>query len=593
MTDAALHVMAIVDEPPTMQLMASVFEGAGDDLVIATDLAEGLARAAAEVPEVVFIDVALGNGAGLALVHHLRAVSPTVSVYALAREDSLELGSKVMALGGAGVLTMPLTGDELLTAVGDVRMRRAEKEERVSLEREARAVRRGAILVTKAAEIADAADRSEAAERMASVFEEATGAKTTMVYVPAGEGSTQLMRAGARGDVGQAPSFCEEMDLHNHARASHLDVVPLTLKKKSSGLVVLGSPRTPLHESGNLLELLACQAATTMALVQEREQSHRGAMKDPNSSAYTFAYFVDVAGREIDKARRHRRRFALATIVFDNEAQDQNSRVIDGAWEADRQDVGTVEMAERLLAAVRDTDVLARVDDDEFYLLLPETGGSGAHTLRRRVLSQTIGSDGRRTGGRDGLEFAMGCATYPHDGTDLSRLLRVAKQRVEALQKSVVRRFDLDVQPLGEITDVLLLRAGDLEREDGGFETPRSIELPTMDFIAVGSAAVADAIRSGEAHIVATERAGMSLGSAVRTLLSGEPEGVNFRTVDVTGVAECRDIEALTIVCEHGAYALLGRTDGSIVRAVHAADPLLADLVTQRLGDAVGERLLD
>ncbi len=43
-------------------------------------------------------------------------------------------------------------------------------------------------------------------------------------------------------------------------------------------------------------------------------------MKDPSSSAYTFAYFVDVAGREIDMARRHNRRFALATIGVQFEA---------------------------------------------------------------------------------------------------------------------------------------------------------------------------------------------------------------------------------------------------------------------------------
>ena len=64
---------------------------------------------------------------------------------------------------------------------------------------------------------------------------------------------------------------------------------------------------------------MASQAATTLALLGERERSTRGAIKDLTTSAYTFAYFVDIAGREIDKARRYGRRFALATIALDED----------------------------------------------------------------------------------------------------------------------------------------------------------------------------------------------------------------------------------------------------------------------------------
>src|SRR5690606_12073550 len=125
--------------------------------------------------------------------------------------------------------------------------------------------------------------------------------------------------------------------------------------------------------------LVAGQAATTFALIGEREHSHRGAMKDPSSSAYTFAYFVDVAGREIDKARRHGRRFALATLAVDEEPP-----VVAGAAQpAGAAGPPSVASVERILGAVRDTDVLARVDEREFYLLLPETGGIGAHICRR------------------------------------------------------------------------------------------------------------------------------------------------------------------------------------------------------------------
>jgi hypothetical protein len=50
-------------------------------------------------------------------------------------------------------------------------------------------------------------------------------------------------------------------------------------------------------------------------------------------------------------------------------------------------------------------------------------------------------------------------------------------------------------------------------------------------------------------------------------------------------------VEALAILAEHGAYALLGRSEKGVVRGLHAADPMLADFLAERLGRAAGLRL--
>jgi hypothetical protein len=44
----------------------------------------------------------------------------------------------------------------------------------------------------------------------------------------------------------------------------------------------------------------------------------------------------------------------------------------------------------------------------------------GAHACRRRVMHE-LGADRA-----EGVEVALGRATFPHDGRDLSQLLRVA-----------------------------------------------------------------------------------------------------------------------------------------------------------------------
>jgi hypothetical protein len=93
--------------------------------------------------------------------------------------------------------------------------------------------------------------------------------------------------------------------------------------------------------------------------------------------------------------------------------------------------------------------------------------------------------------------------------------------------------------------------------------------------------------------VVATQRSGMSVGAAVRSALGRDRSDVRFDSVDVTGTPGCEDLEILVIIAEHGTYALVGRSERGQVRALHLADPLFADLVIQRLGDAAGVRLFD
>jgi DNA-binding response OmpR family regulator/GGDEF domain-containing protein len=576
-----LNVVAIVSSSDAIEVMSRTLVQSGDRLSVATDLTEGFIRISSQVPDVALVDVTLGEGAGLAMLHHIRALAPQVTVFALTDADRLGLGIQAAALGSAGTLVMPLSGDELLNALSDVRTRLAERVERLRLEREAAAILRQVALVEQVAEIAEAATRREAAERLTELLVDGVGVRMAAVYVPAAEGSRQLMRVAGRGGIGDAPSFCDEMELLNHAREHSLDTLRLALRREQSGLVLIGKTAEGASAAlvFPLLPLVSAQATTALALIGAREQSHRGAMKDPSSSSYTFAYFVDVAGREIDMARRHSRRFALATIGVQFERAGVSGEP-------------TLLVAEHVLRAVRDTDVLARVDANEFYLLLPETGGLGAHSCRRRILTELA----QRAQGfpHQGLAFTVGVATFPHDGGDLSRLLRVAKQRAEASQNSVVHQLNLGHLSLSNLANSLLAQPfGGSWTAARGLESPRYIELPAMDLVGLALATVAEASRGGQARVVASVHAGISVGGAVRVEHGRDGDELRFDAVDVSLLDGCANLDLLCVVAEHASYLLLGRSEGNIVRAVHAADPLLVDLTLRKLSEASDLRLAD
>ncbi|HEY3233474.1 MAG TPA: response regulator [Polyangiaceae bacterium] len=589
--DASLQVLAISADGPTVRLMTRSLDGGVDRLSVATDLAEGLVQLASEVPDVLFIDVAMGKNAGLAVVHHARALAPNAVVYVLTTPDQLELAVQAVSLGAVGVLTLPVSGDEFLTALAQVRSRRAEAALRSELESRAGLARRAAELTaeltSELSQVTQAESRREATARILSVMLRAADAESGLVYLPAGERSRQLMRVAVHGDFPEAPSFCEELELVQHAAKHALEVFPMVLPGHRSGLVLLTRPPAEPRwaDAQPMLEILATQSAAVLALLEERE-SHRSAMKDPGSSAYTFAYFVDIAGREIDKARRYGRRFALATISLGGEAAGPSAeRAVRGRESA-------VELVERTLASVRDTDILARVDEREFYLLMPETGGLGAHTCRRKVLSGLRGSESHP--GSKTPELLIGVATFPHDGSNLSQLLRVAHHRADAWHRSRAWRCELERVALGDLLDALFWTlSAEPARAGSGCEWPRRIEVLPMELFVLVSSAVSELARAGETRIVATERGSLGVASAVRAALERERQDVRFDAVDTSGFSQCRDLELISAVGQHGAYALIGRENGGRVLAVHAADPLFADFLLERLGGVVGARFLD
>ncbi|HEY3594573.1 MAG TPA: diguanylate cyclase, partial [Polyangiaceae bacterium] len=539
-------------------------------------LPEGLALAASEVPDLVFVDVSLGQNAGLALIHHVRAVAPRAVVYALAHAEALDVGAQAVALGGAGLIMMPPSGDELLSAASEVRTRIAAETERRGLERRAELAQRATEFAVRIAELAEHSERRAAAKRLGPIFADMTGAESALVYVPATEGSSALVQVATWGEaIRAAPSFTDEMGLMTFARLHDCEVVPLAVRQLAEGHVLLsGLPAGFDAAQRASLELLAGQAATTLALLGERERVARGAIKDMTTSAYTFAYFVDIAGREIDKARRYGRRFALATIALE-----------------DHSTVPSTDLAEVILSAVRDTDIVARVDEREFYLLLPETGGIGAQSARRRVLQSAASRAGRPGSWGVPAELSIGVATYPHDGTDLSRLLRAAKRRADLSRRSVVRSLDSDL-PLSELADELL-RVHATSGAEPDFERPRRIDLSLRQAIDLSIAAVSDAVRGGATLVAVGHHPELGLSSSVRAHLGHEREGLSLHTLDLTDVRGCDNLQVLTVIAEHGAYFLVGRSHAGSMRAVHGSDPILVDLVTLRSGQAAGLRLLD
>lgn len=458
------------------------------ELVRADGASETLSIATAEQPRIAFLDVTIGRGAGVGLVHFLQSVVPGVIVVAIVPEgedNDVRLVEQAASLGASWVLLGELTGDDVLRAFGRV-----------------------------------------------------------------------------------APTFAQS-------------VPPPALPPPSDDVATVAEARTFRDLDAGLASMIGAMPANAALITEIRtaierciqhERSERALIQDATTSAYSFAYFVDLAGREIDLARRHGRRFALLTV---DAMGDYDARAL----------------VENVLSSIRDTDVVARADERELLLLLPETGSKGARTLRRRILDKVQ----VQVGAHRAPPVRVGIASFPFDGEDLSRLLRMARRRAERWSP-----WDANVAANQLLHEAMTWLSAPKKTESVGPLIP--LEVPLREGWSLFDTIVREATRGGDATIAihasqASTDAPLGLAQGVRAATveaMGSPSGVvrevaaNNKDVLslMTGVSRLSDgasfgnLEVVAVLAEHASYGLLGRVDDGRLIALHGHElPVVEALI--------------
>lgn len=494
------RALALLGDSPESAIELLHAEGASETLSIAT----------VQQPRIAFLDVTIGDGAGIGLVHFLQSVVHGLVVVAIVPEGEdrdVRLVEQAASLGASWVLLGELTGDDVLRAFG-----------RVAPAALARSV------------------------------------------PPLGGGDFREAPPAPEPDDDERPVPLSEARSFRELDVS-LSRLAAAFGTNDPRGVMLGEVRSAIER----------------CLASEREG--RASIQDESTSAYSFAYFVDLAGREIDLARRHGRRFALATVDLAGSALDGQAAI------------------EIVLSAVRDTDVVARADQDELLLLLPETGAKGARTLRRRILDR---AESKASAGKS---MRLGLASFPFDGEDLSRLLRIARRR--ASRWAPFDAYDASAKVLTDAVEWL----GKPSR--GAFDGPFvPIEVPLRDGWTLFDTLVREATRAGDATIAIhapREEGALGLAQGVRAAAletigtTGSPRvssGENDHNVLslMTGVSRLADeasfsgLEVVAVVAEHASYGLVGRVEDGRLLALHGHDLPIVEAMINGLEQPVFRR---
>src|SRR5690242_13223630 len=106
---------------------------------------------------------------------------------------------------------------------------------------------------------------------------------------------------------------------------------------------------------------------------------------------------------------------------------------------------------------VRDSDVIAKASDQEFYLLLPETDFFGAMMFTRRALAAVREeSDVQEVESQLPLALVFGASTFPKDGEDFDELVHRCRKRMDERRASLQRKLLLDGLSFWEEVELLL-----------------------------------------------------------------------------------------------------------------------------------------
>lgn len=556
---APLRVLAVVEDPAAWRTLEHVVADEGDLMVRCHSLEAAMTHVSTERVDVAFVELRAEGGAAMALCHHLPTLAPDARVHALLHSSELDRGPEALSLGAKGVLVTPPTGEAVAVVLAGVKAELARAREVTTLEQKLARERRRLETYDRLVRFARGAAPSDAVRAIVDGVAQISSAQGVALYATFGDADSDRVLLAALGTALDLPSSCQPADLSRMVQARGSRVVPLVAAGGELGMLILDrAPSTTEPEIAQLADL----AAAMLSLIDRQDAVDEGAKVFPPKA------FQTVAERLLTLAQRHDRRCSVLAITVPGDRPN-------------RREEATQEISD----IIRTTDALCGLEDGDLVVFLPETSGLGAQSCRRRILSKLMGDRRARGRGvspkrpsdpqRKGPPVSIGVATFPHDGGTLRRLVRAARARAADDARSPVHALALEGLPLQDLVDALLSRP----MLDAGPRSSYPLDVACSALFALATRACREAQRSGEAIVTTTLQPGLGVAAAARQV-------VTPRVHDVRSEPGCEDVEAIVIEAEHGAWVCCGRIVGERFRGVHAADPLLADVIERRLAAA-------
>ncbi|RJG07836.1 sensor domain-containing diguanylate cyclase [Noviherbaspirillum cavernae] len=203
-------------------------------------------------------------------------------------------------------------------------------------------------------------------------------------------------------------------------------------RRKNGALYSVEETITPLRdEQGVITHFIAIQLDMTLQKEgSEHEREHYLAYHDVLTGLPNRTMFVNLEQQALSYAKREQLALALLFLDLDRfkEVNDVFGHIV-----GDRL---LLAVAERLMAAIRKSDTVARFGGDEFAILIPNLADTGVAVNLARKLTAIIAQPFRITERELHIGVSIGIAIYPDDGDTPEELMKKADEAMYRAKKN-------------------------------------------------------------------------------------------------------------------------------------------------------------
>ncbi|MFK7897244.1 MAG: response regulator [Myxococcota bacterium] len=454
------RILAVDDQRYFRELIEGLLSEDGFDVRTASTGEEALHLLEREDFEIVITDLVMPGMDGSELVRKIKERRPEQEIIMVTGVVDVKSAVDAMKQGATDYILKPFDRPALTRSIDKILQRRGLRDEHARLIEENLEFMGVLSLFERAMGLFATLAVEPLAERLIEGLCLETRAQSGVLWVAEDRGSETLSLVGARGLVrveGEPQSltlddfesaWCPGLG-EGHAKVAALPEdadarEALYVPVRAEG-VIIGVARLAdrLHGDGfteadrSMAEKFCEFGGLAMNNAMRFRALERRSLRDPDTRAYTRAYFDDAARNEIQKANRFGHRFSIlrvdASEALDEAAEDPGFDRLEGErGPEERRRLAA--RAEHIEAALRGTDLLASDEDGVFYVLMPQTDALGAGLLAQRI--QRAFAEGDADAELGGLLFAS--ATYPTDGTQLEGLTRILGDRISQASGSLL-----------------------------------------------------------------------------------------------------------------------------------------------------------
>jgi DNA-binding response OmpR family regulator len=111
------RLLAVDDDPDTLELLDVVLSAAGYDVLPALDGPEGLSLLHRGSPDVVLLDLQMPGISGVEILERMRAARPEVPIVVVSGQADVEVARAVLRRGAVDYVKKPVRPDHLLQVI--------------------------------------------------------------------------------------------------------------------------------------------------------------------------------------------------------------------------------------------------------------------------------------------------------------------------------------------------------------------------------------------------------------------------------------------------------------------------------------------